>query len=175
MSGAGRRKCPSDCTEAPRWEVLGPGRSLSSRLREVLSGLRPDLFPEGALVFPNESGGFIDPRNFRSRVFDRVVRRAFGRRGRATPHRLRHTFASLHMARGTNLKWIQEQGGWSSAKLLLDWYGHFMPTETKGYADALSTDPDGPIRPQGGEAANLRLRGNAKRRPPTRVPFPREG
>jgi integrase len=28
-----------------------------------------------------------------------------------TPHGLRHTFASLHLARGTNLKWIQHMGG----------------------------------------------------------------
>jgi hypothetical protein len=29
-------------------------------------------------------------------------------------------------------------GGWASAKLLLDLYGHFLPTETTGFADALS-------------------------------------
>jgi hypothetical protein len=46
--------------------------------------------------------------------------------------------------RGTNLKWIQAQGGWASAKLLLDTYGHFLPTETTGYADALSGDPRRP-------------------------------
>ena len=57
-----------------------------------------------------------------------------------------------HMARGTNLKWIQAQGGWSSAKMLLDVYGHFMPTESAGYADAL-TAPDGTIRHQIGKGA----------------------
>lgn len=41
------------------------------------------------------------------------------------------------MARGTPLKWIQDQGGWSSAKVLLDTYGHFMPSESHGYADAI--------------------------------------
>jgi integrase len=44
-----------------------------------------------------------------------------------TPHGLRDTWASLHMARGTPLKWIQAQGGWTTAKLLLDVYGHFLP------------------------------------------------
>jgi len=38
-------------------------------------------------------------------------------------------------AESTNLKWLQAQGGWASAKVLLDWYGHFLPTESKGYAD----------------------------------------
>ena len=57
------------------------------------------------------------------------LRKAFGRVRRVTPHMLRHTFASLHMARGTNLLWIQKAGGWSSANVLLDVYGHFMPTQ----------------------------------------------
>jgi len=48
------------------------------------------------------------------------------------------------MARSTPLKWIQEQGGWTTAKLLLDTYGHFMPSETHGFADALSAAPNGP-------------------------------
>jgi hypothetical protein len=52
------------------------------------------------------------------------------------------------MARGTNLKWLQAQGGWSSAKLLLDVYGHHLPTENGGYADALAAAPDGTGRHQ---------------------------
>ncbi len=48
------------------------------------------------------------------------------------------------MARGTPLKWIQEQGGWTTAKVLLDTYGHFMPTEARGFADVLAATSDGP-------------------------------
>jgi len=51
------------------------------------------------------------------------------------------------MARGTPLKWVQEQGGWTTGKMLLDTYGHFMPSESRGYADALSAVRDGPGRP----------------------------
>ncbi len=64
-----------------------------------------------------------------------------------TPHCLRHTFASLHIARGTNLLWIQEAGGWASAKMLLDVYGHFMPTESAGFADAITAPNDPPAAP----------------------------
>src|SRR5262245_53720182 len=105
---------------------------LSTRLRDMLRGERPAIFRAETLVFPNEAGGFLDPHNFRERVFRRLVESVLGKERRFTPHGLRHTFASLHLARGTNLKWVQAQGGWTSAKMLLDTYGHFIPTETTG-------------------------------------------
>ncbi len=73
------------------------------------------------------------------------------------------------MARGSNLKRIQEQGGWASAKLLLDWYGHFLPTETGGFADAITTPPDGTIRHQAWEAGASHARSGAKGRAPKRT------
>ena len=111
---------------------------LSGRLAEALEAQRPDLFGDDDLVFPSESGGFIDPHNFRARVFRRISDKALGRGRGFSPHGLRHTFATLHLARGSNLKWIQAMGGWASAKLLLDLYGHYLATESSGYADALS-------------------------------------
>jgi Phage integrase family len=124
----------------------GRGRTveLSARLREALSAERPDLFGAEALVFPNEAGGLMDPHNFRDRVFRRLVERVLGQGRRFTPHGLRHTFASLHLASATNLKWVQAQGGWASAKMLLDTYGHFIPADTTGYADALAGAPGRP-------------------------------
>ena len=112
---------------------------LSTRLREILIAHCPDVFGDETLVFPSATGTPIEYQNYRSRVFKRIVRRAFGSGRRVTPHMLRHTFASLHLARGTNLKWVQETGGWTSAKMLLDVYGHYMPTESAGYADAITT------------------------------------
>ncbi len=132
---------------------LGPtktGRSrvveLSQRLRRVLAAAQPNVFPipEETLVFPNQYGGFLQGTNFRARVFSKLVREVLGEGRHYSPHCLRHTWASLHMARGTPLKWIQEQGAWTTAKLLLDTYGHFMPTEMRGFADALTATPNGP-------------------------------
>ncbi len=86
------------------------------------------------------------PNYFRRRVFDKLVKRALGENSkRITPHSLRHTFASLHLSRGTNLLWVQRQGGWRSPQVLLDTYTHFLPSELHGFADAL-TDQNGPIR-----------------------------
>ena len=49
-------------------------------------------------------------------------------------------------------------GGWSSAKLLLDLYGHYLPTESSGYADALSARSQpidaAPKRPYAAPAVN---------------------
>ncbi len=117
---------------------------LSTRLGELLRQRQPDLFGDDDLVFPSDAGGFLDPHNFRDRVFRRLVQKVLGRGRRFTPHGLRHTFASLHLARGTNLKWVQAQGGWASAKVLLDCYGHYLATESTGFADALSGAPERP-------------------------------
>ena len=67
---------------------------------------------------------------------------AFGKARRFSPHGLRHTFASLHLARGTSIKWIQSRGGSASAKLVLDLYGHFLPSDYRGFADAIGTSTD---------------------------------
>jgi integrase len=118
---------------------------LSSRLTVRLAHAEPNVFPypEDALVFANQTGGMLQMSNVRNRIFGKIVTKALGTGRRVTPHCLRHTWASLHMARGTPLKWIQEQGGWTTAKLLLDTYGHYMPTESAGFSDAL-TASDGP-------------------------------
>ena len=131
---------------------LGPTKTgrertveLSSRLVMCLAHIEPNVFPhaEDSLVFPNATGGFLWAPNFRNKVFSKAVAKALGPGRHYSPHCLRHTWASLHMARGTPLKWIQEQGGWTTAKQLLDTYGHYLPTESHGYADALSTAPNG--------------------------------
>ena len=80
--------------------------------------------------------------------FARSSARRLGRVG-FTPHGLRHTFASLHLARGTPIKWIQSRGGWASAKLVLDLYGHFLPSDYSGFADALGEVTPGSPKPPG--------------------------
>jgi len=91
------------------------------------------------------------PESVRNEVFRRIVRRALGEGPRFSPHGLRHTWASLQIARGTPLQWTQEQGGWTTAKVLLDTCGHLMPTGSRRFADALAAIPDGhptpPMRP----------------------------
>ncbi len=79
------------------------------------------------------------------------------------------------MAWGSNLKWIQNMGGWASAKVLLDTYGHFLPTETDGYADVLTRTPDGPIRTLAEAGQFGKHEGRAKSRAPKRTSVVAQG
>ena len=120
---------------------------LSTRLRERLAAsARP--IGESSPVFPSDAGGYRDAANFRNRVFDRLARAVLGRARRASPHTLRHTWASRHLAAGTPIKWVQERGGWTTAKILLEVYGHFLPRETHGYADRIAAPDGAPAAPQ---------------------------
>lgn len=77
------------------------------------------------LVFSNSSGLPLDPDNLVKREFHPALDRAGLRRIRF--HDLRHTYASLLISQGENIKFIQSQLGHASAKTTLDRYGHLMP------------------------------------------------
>ncbi|MEW6410912.1 MAG: site-specific integrase [Candidatus Zixiibacteriota bacterium] len=77
------------------------------------------------LVFSNENGSSLDPENLIKREFHPALDRAGLRRIRF--HDLRHTYASLLISQGENIKFIQSQLGHASAKTTLDRYGHLMP------------------------------------------------
>ena len=65
--------------------------------------------------------------NFRSRFFDPAVRAAGLGHINLTPHKLRHTAASLAIASGADVNVIQTMLGHKSATLTLDVYGHLFP------------------------------------------------
>lgn len=50
---------------------------------------------------------------------------------------LRHTYASLLIARNVNLKLLSTLMGHSSIKITLDVYGHLLPNADEGVADGL--------------------------------------
>jgi integrase len=47
-------------------------------------------------------------------------------------HDLRHTYASLLINQGENLKYVQAQLGHASIKTTVDRYGHLMPDAHRG-------------------------------------------
>lgn len=109
---------------------------MSPTLRDVLWMHKLDApASELDLVFPSDAGTPLDPDNVRHRVFEPALRRAGLRRIRI--HDLRHTFASLLIHQGENLKYVQTQLGHASIQTTLDRYGHLMPDAYLGASERL--------------------------------------
>jgi integrase len=79
---------------------------------------------DGGLVFCREDGQPLDPTGI-SHKLKRALKRAGLPAIRV--HDLRHTAASLHLARGENPKVVQELLGHSTITITLDTYSHVTP------------------------------------------------
>jgi integrase len=76
------------------------------------------------LVFPGFKGGPMDCNHLVKKRFYPALNRAEIKKIRF--HSLRHTFASLLIDQGENIKYIQEKMGHASITTTLDIYGHLM-------------------------------------------------
>jgi len=76
------------------------------------------------LIFPNETGQPINNSNMRYRFFDPALKKA--KIDKMRFHDLRHTYASLLIEQGENIKYIQSQLGHSSPTVTLNVYAHLM-------------------------------------------------
>ncbi len=76
------------------------------------------------LVFTNSKGKPIEPDNFYKRRFLPVVKAA--NIGSLRLHDLRHTYGSLKIEQGENLKYVQQQMGHSSITVTVDVYAHLL-------------------------------------------------
>jgi integrase len=56
-----------------------------------------------------------------------------------TPHSLRHSFATWHVERGCNPKWLQAQLGHASIAITLDLYAKHATLTDHAAADALGS------------------------------------
>jgi len=109
--------------DTPEWR---PGTTTEAR--SVLNGLRglkvQSLDPE-AFVFGRGSGPLSSMELHRK--WRRVL--AAGRVRYRSPEQLRHTFASTMLSRNAPLLYVQQQGGWRSASVLLRVYARWMPQD----------------------------------------------
>jgi len=76
------------------------------------------------LVFPNEEGLPLNNSNMRRRHFEPALTEAGI--GHIRFHDLRHTYASLLIKQGENIKYIQSQLGHSSPMVTLNTYTHLF-------------------------------------------------
>lgn len=91
-------------------------------------------FKDG-LVFTNDLGGFIEPRNLTRKFYSLIEAAEIPR---ANFHSLRHSFATRLLEMNENPKVVQEILGHSSITLTLDTYSHVMPELKKSAVDKLS-------------------------------------
>lgn len=89
-------------------------------------------------LFFNETGSPVDPDNLRSRYFYLIIYAAGLRHFRI--HDLRHTFASILLAKGEQLAYICQQMGHSSIQVTHDLYSHLVPGYNRQAVDKLD-DP----------------------------------
>jgi integrase len=78
-----------------------------------------------ALLFPNENGDPLVPGNIRRRILKPLVEEVNA--PWAGFHTFRHTFASIHLAEGTNLLQLSRALGHHSAAFTLSRYTHLLP------------------------------------------------
>lgn len=90
---------------------------------------------ENDLVFCNQEGNPIDPDNMIKREFNPSLKAAGLKRIRF--HDLRHTFATLLIHQGENIKFIQNQMGHASIQTTMDRYGHLLPVSAYGVGSKL--------------------------------------
>ncbi|NLF83764.1 MAG: site-specific integrase [Candidatus Gastranaerophilales bacterium] len=120
-------------------------KSNKSRIVEMSEGLVQALQEWKAscpannynLVFPNKEGNYLDPNNLNKRAFKSLMKTAKIKSIRF--HDLRHTYASLLIARNISVKYIQSQMGHSSIQMTMDIYGHILPEVTIRGVNALDS------------------------------------
>jgi integrase len=89
------------------------------------------------LIFASESGTPIQQRNFRRRTFTKILEKA-GITSAITPYSLRHSFASLMLQNGENLKVIGDYLGHSSITITADTYSHVTPVMKRSASENLN-------------------------------------
>ena len=86
-------------------------------------------------IFTNEAGKIIDVSNWRRRVFKKALKKSGLRTIRI--HDIRHSYATLRIAKGDNIADVSNQLGHHSVKLTWDVYYHWIPGKNKSEVDGL--------------------------------------
>lgn len=101
-------------------------------LREKMAGKKRD-----ELLFTTARGAVLRGGNAQRDWFDAAAE-AIGEPD-LTPHGLRHTFASLAISAGANIKALQAALGHHSVSFTLDQYGHLYPDDSTSFINAMNT------------------------------------
>jgi len=108
---------------------------LSQQLAATLTAMRPPLASASSWVFPSKKGTPLSADNFRRRVWRRLF--AYAGLPYVRIHDLRHTFATLLLAEGESIAYVQQQLGHTSIRTTVDRYGHLQPGYNRGAVNKL--------------------------------------
>ncbi len=121
----------------------GPPKNGKPRTVPIPEFLCPELSAliagrdDGELLFLTRRGQSLRANNWRTREFNPAIAAAGLDLPDLTPHKLRHTAASLAIAAGADVKVIQTMLGHKDASITLDIYGHLFPDRLDEVAVAL--------------------------------------
>lgn len=117
---------------------FGPPKTRAAKRIVFMPGELVEILDQGPahqLVFPGPGGNPWCSSGLVRDHFHPACDRAGLRRIRW--HDLRHTFATLNIAIGENIKYISEQLGHTSIRITLDLYAHVIPAERRDAANRL--------------------------------------
>ena len=106
----------------------------SIELQRKVEKLKTGTEDSSVWLFHGAEGGPMDYNKF----YDDWMRaqKIAGIRPR-TPHSLRHTYASINLANGEELAYVQKQLGHANPAITLAIYTHFMPRKRRRISNAL--------------------------------------
>ena len=159
-----RRSCVRGRLSTPKSGKSRPvdmSKQLKEVLKKYLVDRKKEVLKRGwgeapEWLFYNEAGSMIDINNLRRRTFAKALEKAGLRHIRM--HDLRHTYASLRVAKGDNLQDISKQLGHHSVKVTLDVYSHWLPGSNKSQVDELDLK-EHPSAPQAHPTSHKQKKG----------------
>jgi len=112
-------------------EVLKWHQAQQKKIKKSLGDGYNDL----DLVFSGPAGNIITPNTVGTR-FDRLVSKSGV--PKRTFHQLRHTFASVAISQGMNIKAVSAILGHEKTSTTLDIYGHLLPGDAEMVVNAVA-------------------------------------
>lgn len=152
-----RVRIASTLYEVKGGHVEGLPKSGKRRTVSLPASLVPELRPlvehrDGdAQVFTTRRGNPLRKANWRTREFLPAMEKAKLRTDGLTPHKLRHTAASLAIAAGADVKVVQQMLGHADAAMTLNIYGHLFPDRLHEVADTLDARRQEALKKRNGD------------------------
>lgn len=120
-----RRSLSSGQIQTPKTEKSRRTIQVGGALLKILKEHKLRTGKRSLFVFTTKGGSLLDPDNLVKRVFEPTLRAA-GIERHIRFHDLRHTYASILINEGANLKFVSEQLGHASIVITLDRYSHLI-------------------------------------------------